>query len=139
MPGGGAVAGAAPAGERVPPVAAPAADAAAGGGGLCAVGRRRDRGRALELRPGPDHRRPAARRPAPGRGAVLCGRPDLRHPRLRGGPRRPAQTGGRRMTYTVAALLGVAAAAAVDLFVVRTRLLTRAVFWATYPIIIAFQ
>ena len=43
------------------------------------------------------------------------------------------------MTYTTAALLGVAAAAAIDLFVCRTRLLTRAVFWATYPIIIAFQ
>ena len=43
------------------------------------------------------------------------------------------------MTYTIAALLGVAAAVAVDLLVLRTRLLTRAVFWATYPIIIAFQ
>jgi lycopene cyclase domain-containing protein len=43
------------------------------------------------------------------------------------------------VTYTTAALLGVAAAAAIDLFVLRTRLLTRAVFWATYPIIIAFQ
>jgi len=43
------------------------------------------------------------------------------------------------VTYTTAALLGVAAAAAIDLFVCRTRLLTRAVFWATYPIIIAFQ
>jgi lycopene cyclase domain-containing protein len=43
------------------------------------------------------------------------------------------------VTYTLAALLGVAAAATVDLVVLRTRLLTRAVFWATYPIIIAFQ
>jgi lycopene cyclase domain-containing protein len=43
------------------------------------------------------------------------------------------------MTYTVAALLGVAGALAVDLLVLRTRLVTRAVFWATYPIIIAFQ
>ena len=43
------------------------------------------------------------------------------------------------MTYTIAALLGVAGALAVDLLVLRTRLVTRAVFWATYPIIIAFQ
>jgi lycopene cyclase domain-containing protein len=43
------------------------------------------------------------------------------------------------MTYTAAALLGVAGALAVDLAVLRTRLVTRAVFWATYPIIIGFQ
>ncbi len=43
------------------------------------------------------------------------------------------------MTYTAAALLGVVAAAFVDLWVLRTRLLTRAVFWATYPIIVLFQ
>lgn len=43
------------------------------------------------------------------------------------------------MTYTAAALLGVAGAVLVDLFVLRTRLVTRAVFWSTYPIIIAFQ
>ena len=38
------------------------------------------------------------------------------------------------MTYTVAAVLGAAAAVGVDLFVLRTRLLARGVFWATYPI-----
>ncbi len=43
------------------------------------------------------------------------------------------------MTYTAAALLGVAAAVAVDLVVLRTRLVRRPVFWATYPIIIFFQ
>jgi len=43
------------------------------------------------------------------------------------------------MTYTVAALLGVLGALVVDLAVLRTRLVTRAVFWATYPIIITFQ
>ena len=43
------------------------------------------------------------------------------------------------MTYTAAALLGMAGALAVDLLVLRTRLVTRAVFWATYPIIIGFQ
>ena len=43
------------------------------------------------------------------------------------------------MTYTAAALLGVVAAVAVDLFVLRTRLVRRVVFWATYPIIIVFQ
>jgi len=43
------------------------------------------------------------------------------------------------MSYTVAALLGVAGALAVDLAVLRTRLVTRAVFWATYPLILTFQ
>jgi lycopene cyclase domain-containing protein len=43
------------------------------------------------------------------------------------------------MTYTAAALLGVLGALVVDLVVLRTRLVTRAVFWATYPIIILFQ
>ena len=43
------------------------------------------------------------------------------------------------MTYTAAALLGVAGVLVVDLFVLRTRLVRRGVFWATYPIIIAFQ
>ncbi|SDZ06916.1 lycopene cyclase domain-containing protein [Micromonospora pattaloongensis] len=43
------------------------------------------------------------------------------------------------MTYTVAALLGVAGALVVDLMVLRTRLVTRAVFWCTYPIIVFFQ
>lgn len=43
------------------------------------------------------------------------------------------------MTYTVAALLGVVAAGLVDWYVLRTRLLRRAVFWATYPIIVFFQ
>lgn len=43
------------------------------------------------------------------------------------------------MSYTVAALLGVVAAVLVDLVVLRTRLVLRAVFWATYPIIVGFQ
>src|SRR3954451_5547252 len=43
------------------------------------------------------------------------------------------------MTYTVAALLGVAGALTVDLAVLRTRLVTRVVFWATYPIVFVFQ
>ncbi|WP_127501292.1 lycopene cyclase domain-containing protein [Actinoplanes solisilvae] len=43
------------------------------------------------------------------------------------------------MTYTVAALLGVAVAVAIDLWLLRTRLVTKVVFWATYPIIITFQ
>ncbi|MBW6434150.1 lycopene cyclase domain-containing protein [Actinoplanes hulinensis] len=43
------------------------------------------------------------------------------------------------MTYTTAALLGVAVAVVIDLFVLRTRLVTRLVFWATYPIIFTFQ
>jgi lycopene cyclase domain-containing protein len=43
------------------------------------------------------------------------------------------------VTYTVASLLGVAGALAIDLIVLRTRLVTRAVFWATYPIVFVFQ
>jgi lycopene cyclase domain-containing protein len=43
------------------------------------------------------------------------------------------------MTYTAAAVLGVLGAVAVDLLVLRTRLVTRLVFWATYPIVFVFQ
>jgi lycopene cyclase domain-containing protein len=43
------------------------------------------------------------------------------------------------VTYTAAALVGVAGALAVDLLLLRTRLVTRKVFWATYPIVLAFQ
>jgi lycopene cyclase domain-containing protein len=43
------------------------------------------------------------------------------------------------MSYTAAAVLGVLGALAVDLLVLRTRLVTRVVFWSTYPIIIVFQ
>lgn len=43
------------------------------------------------------------------------------------------------MTYTVAAVIGVAAALTADLAVLRTRLVAGRVFWATYPIVLAFQ
>lgn len=43
------------------------------------------------------------------------------------------------MTYTAAALLGVSGALVVDLLVLRTRLVARGVFWATYPIVLGFQ
>ena len=43
------------------------------------------------------------------------------------------------MTYTVAVLVALAAALALDLGVLRTRLVTRAVFWCAYPIILIFQ
>jgi lycopene cyclase domain-containing protein len=43
------------------------------------------------------------------------------------------------VTYTVAAALGVLGALAVDLGVLRTRLVTGVTFWATYPIILGFQ
>jgi lycopene cyclase domain-containing protein len=43
------------------------------------------------------------------------------------------------VTYTVTALLGVAGALLADLVVLRTRLITRRVFWATYPIVLGFQ
>lgn len=43
------------------------------------------------------------------------------------------------MTYTEAALLGVAGALVVDLFVWRTRLVTRRVWWVSYAIVVFFQ
>lgn len=43
------------------------------------------------------------------------------------------------MTYTVAALLGVAGALVVDLLVLRTRLVFRRVWWTTYAIVVGFQ
>ncbi len=43
------------------------------------------------------------------------------------------------MSYTAAALLGVAGALALDLAVLRTRLVRRRVFWAGYAIIVVFQ
>ena len=43
------------------------------------------------------------------------------------------------MTYTTAALLAVVAAIALDLFVLRTRLVTRKAFWTAYAIVLFFQ
>jgi lycopene cyclase domain-containing protein len=43
------------------------------------------------------------------------------------------------VSYTVAAGLGVLAALVLDLFVLRTRLVTGRVWWATYPIVLAGQ
>ena len=43
------------------------------------------------------------------------------------------------MSYTALAVLGVLAAIGLDLLVLRTRLLTRKVFWVSYAIIVFFQ
>lgn len=43
------------------------------------------------------------------------------------------------MSYTALAVLGVALAVVLDLFVLRTRLLTRRAFWVSYAIIVFFQ
>ena len=43
------------------------------------------------------------------------------------------------MTYTVLALVGVVVAVALDLVVLRTRVLSRRVFWTAYAIIVVFQ
>lgn len=43
------------------------------------------------------------------------------------------------MTYTAAAVLGVALAVAVDLVVLRTRLVRTAQWWAAYAIVVGFQ
>ena len=43
------------------------------------------------------------------------------------------------MTYTQVAVLGVVAVVVLDLWVVRTRLLRRRVFWTAYAIVVFFQ
>jgi len=43
------------------------------------------------------------------------------------------------MTYTQLALLGVGATIVLDLWVLRTRLLTKRAFWTAYAIIVFFQ
>jgi lycopene cyclase domain-containing protein len=43
------------------------------------------------------------------------------------------------VTYTVAAGVGVGFAVALDLFVLRTKLLRRKVFWVSYAIVLCFQ
>lgn len=43
------------------------------------------------------------------------------------------------MSYTALAVVGVAVAVALDLVVLRTRLLARRAFWVAYTIIVGFQ
>ncbi|HVF20639.1 MAG TPA: lycopene cyclase domain-containing protein [Mycobacteriales bacterium] len=43
------------------------------------------------------------------------------------------------MTYTTAALVGVASTVALELVVLRTGLLRRRLFWASYAVIVIFQ
>jgi lycopene cyclase domain-containing protein len=43
------------------------------------------------------------------------------------------------VTYTQLCLVAVSASAALDLFVLRTRLLTRRAFWVSYAIVLFFQ
>jgi lycopene cyclase domain-containing protein len=43
------------------------------------------------------------------------------------------------VSYTLAALLGVAAAIALDLWVLRTRLVRRKAFWTVYAVVVVFQ
>lgn len=43
------------------------------------------------------------------------------------------------MSYTEAALLGVVVTIVLDLLVLRTRVLTRRAFWASYAIVVFFQ
>ena len=43
------------------------------------------------------------------------------------------------MTYTQIALFALACAAALDLYVIQTRLLLRKAFWTSYAIILPFQ
>jgi lycopene cyclase domain-containing protein len=43
------------------------------------------------------------------------------------------------MTHTEASLLGIAVTVVLDLWVLRTRLLTRRAFWVSYAIVLVFQ
>jgi lycopene cyclase domain-containing protein len=43
------------------------------------------------------------------------------------------------MSYSALAVIAVVAVLVIDLAVLRTRLVTRAVFWATYAIVVVFQ
>jgi lycopene cyclase domain-containing protein len=43
------------------------------------------------------------------------------------------------VTYTAAAAVGAMAAVVLDVALLRTRLVTRRIFWAAYPIVFAFQ
>lgn len=43
------------------------------------------------------------------------------------------------MSYTALAVLGVVLTIVVDLYVLRTRLLTRKIFWVSYAIVVFFQ
>jgi lycopene cyclase domain-containing protein len=43
------------------------------------------------------------------------------------------------VSYTVAALVGLAVALGLDLFVLRTRLVAGRVWWSLYPIVLGFQ
>jgi lycopene cyclase domain-containing protein len=43
------------------------------------------------------------------------------------------------VTYTAAVVVGIVGALIIDLAVLRTRLVTRQVFWLTYPIVLAGQ
>ena len=43
------------------------------------------------------------------------------------------------MSYTLAAVIGVAGTVALDLLVLRTRLVTRRSFWTAYAIVLFFQ
>lgn len=47
--------------------------------------------------------------------------------------------GRRVVTYTVAAVAGIVVALVLDVAILRTRLVTRAVFWLTYPIVLVGQ
>src|SRR5439155_26237598 len=124
LPAGRALAGAGTAGGGTAPVAPAAVDAGPGGCGLRGLGPGRDRRAPVELRPGADHRGPAARPAARGGVAVLRRGTGVRGARVRGGPE-----GAQAVSYTVAAALGVLGALGLDLFVLGTRLVAGRVFW----------
>src|SRR5437764_6236476 len=117
VPGGRGVAGAGAAGGRAAPVAPAAADAGTGGAGLRGLGPGRDRRTPVELRPGADRGGRPARPAAAGGAAVLRRGTGVRGARVRGGPE-----GTQAVSYTVAAGLAVLGALALDLLVLRTRL-----------------
>ena len=94
----------------------------------------------LAVRPRPDDRSDAAGRPALEELLFflvipICSVLALEAVRrVRGWP-----VGDERVSYTALALVGAVAAVVLDLVVLRTRLLTRRVFWTAYAIIVVFQ
>src|SRR5579885_207885 len=116
------------------PATAIARDAVAGARRVRHLGRARDPRRALAL-PAPSR---FADRQRSGRGVgVLPRRTGLLDPHAgsrTAAPPRVADRGRGAVTYTAAAVLGLAFAVALDQFVLRTNLLRRKAFWTAYAI-----
>src|ERR1043165_7113247 len=129
-----------PEGGRARPPPAGDAHDRAGRGPVPHHRRRRRPGRWVGVRHRRGRRRDPSRRDTGRGGLVLRRRAGLRDPRLRGRPHRPAPARqGRAVSYIGAAVGMMLASVVLDLFVLRTRLLARLIWWLTYPIVLGFQ